>query len=191
MKKLLAYPLLLGSALLSSNGLADVVPDWKIDEISKSTVYTTDGENTANHQFGLVKHSNTCGSDELYMSWSSNSSDIWSLAGQTVTIDANFDAISIDLPLKVVAIRPMLGNTHQVIMGHVFANAELLDLMSRSDAVNMFIPETSELSHHFANGNDRFSLAGFNEARTEALSRCNSKSSQPILAADIIAASIN
>jgi hypothetical protein len=177
MNKLLAYQLLLGSTLLSTNALADVASDWQIDVISTSTAYTTESENTANHQFGLVKHSNTCGSDELYVSWSSNSSDIWSLAGQTVTIDANVDAIPMALPLQVVAIRPMAGNTHQVIMGHVFANAELLDLMSRSAAVNMFIPATSDFSHHFAQGNDRFSLAGFNEARSKALSRCNSKSS--------------
>ncbi|MEX1665248.1 hypothetical protein [Zhongshania arctica] len=177
MKKLLAYPLLLGSALLSINALANVAPAWQIDEISKSTGYTTEGENTANHQFGLVKHSNTCSSDELYVSWSSNSSDVWSLAGQTVTMDANFDGVSMSIPLQVVAIRPTAGNSHEVIMGHVFANAELLDLMSHSDAVNMFMPATSDVSHHFAKGNDRFSLAGFNEARAKALSRCNSKSS--------------
>jgi hypothetical protein len=169
MKKLLFYPLLLSTA--------DIAPVWKINEISKSTAYTTEGEKTANHQFGLLKHSNTCGSDKLSVSWSSKSSDIWSLAGQTVTIDANFDGISMALSVPVVAIRSMAGNSRDVIMGHAFANAELLDLISHSDAVNMFIPATSQLSGHFANGNDQFSLAGFNEARAKALNRCNSNSS--------------
>ncbi|CAA0091974.1 Uncharacterised protein [Zhongshania aliphaticivorans] len=177
MKKSVLSPLLFGSALFSMSVLANIAPSWEIDEISKSTGYTTQGENQAKHQFGLVKHSNTCSSDELYVSWSSDSAEVWSLAGQTITVDASFDGISMALPLEVVAIRPLTGNQHEIVMGHVFANAELLDLMSHSDSVNVFMPETNELSRHFNEGNDRFSLHGFTEARSQALSRCHSMSS--------------
>jgi hypothetical protein len=175
-KKSLSYPLLLGSAFLSLSVFANVAPSWKVDEISKSTGYTVGGEDTASHQFGLVKHSNTCKSDELYVSWSSNSAEIWSLAGQKITMDADFDGIAMSIPLEVVAIKPVSGDVYEVIMGHVFANAELLDLMQNSSSVSILMPPTSEFSRHFNDGNDRFSLAGFNEARAQALSRCYSKS---------------
>jgi hypothetical protein len=177
MRKYLSYPILIGSLSLSISVFANIATSWKIDDISRSTGYTVVGENKANHQFGLVKHSNTCGSDELYVSWSSNSAEIWSLAGQTIEMDAEFDGISMSLPLEVVAIRPLVGDRHEVIMGHVFANPELLDLMTSSATVNIFIPAGNSLSRHFNNNSDRFPLSGFKEARAEALKRCYSKSS--------------
>ncbi|WP_269620303.1 hypothetical protein [Zhongshania sp. BJYM1] len=177
MNKRLTSSLLLSSAFLSFGVLANVSPAWHIDELSSSTGYTTSGESQKSHHFGLVKHSNTCGSDELMVSWSSDSAEIWSLAGQTITMDAEFNGVAISLPLEVVAIKPMSGNTHEVVMGHVFANSELLDLMQHSDTVNVLIPASSDASRHFTSPADRFSLAGFNEARAKAMSRCNSKSS--------------
>lgn len=177
MRKYLSYPILLGSLSLSISVFANIAPTWKIDDISRSTGYTVGGESKASHQFGLVKHSNTCGSDELYVSWSSNSAEIWSLAGQTIAMDAEFNGVSMSLPLEVVAIRPMAGDTHEVIMGHVFANTELLDLMTSSATVNIMIPTENTLSRHFNDSSDRFSLSGFKEARAEALQRCYSKSS--------------
>lgn len=176
MKKIFSYSLL-SSVFLSFGVLANVSPSWHIDELSNSTGYTTSGESQKSHHFGLVKHSNTCGSDELMISWSSDSAEIWSLAGTTVTMDAEFNGVAISLPLEVVAIKPMYGNTHEVVLGHVFANSELLNLMQHSDTMDVLIPTSSEASRHFKSAADRFSLAGFNEARAKAMSRCNSKSS--------------
>ncbi|WP_339674095.1 hypothetical protein [uncultured Zhongshania sp.] len=177
MNKSLSYPLLLSTALLSASVYAKVAPMWEVGELSHSTGYTVAADSQTSHQFGLVKHSNTCGADELYLSWTSSSPDVWSLAGKTVTMDANFDGVSISLPLKVVAIKPGTGNSHEIIMGHVFANSELLNLMTHSDAVNVLIPATDAMSQHLDAGNDRFSMQGFNEAREQALSRCHNMSS--------------
>ncbi|WP_295870627.1 hypothetical protein [uncultured Zhongshania sp.] len=177
MKKTSPCLLLLSTALLSASVFANVTPAWKIDELSHSTGYTVTADNQASHHFGLVKHSNTCGSDELYLTWTSSSPDVWSLAGKTVTMDANFDGVSVSLPLEVVAIKPGAGNNHKIIMGHVFANTELLDLMTHSDAVNVLVPSTDAMSRHLNTNSDRFSMRGFNEAREQALSRCYSKSS--------------
>ena len=160
MNKSLSYPLLLSTALLYARVYAKVEPMW--EELSHSTGYTVAADSQTSHQFGLVKHSNTCGADELYLSWTSSSPDVWSLAGKTVTMDANFDGVSISLPLKVVAIKPGTGNSHEIIMGHVFANSE---------------PATDAMSQHLDAGNDRFSMQGFNEAREQALSRCHNMSS--------------
>ncbi|MEX1670086.1 hypothetical protein AB4876_14285 [Zhongshania guokunii] len=164
------------STLLSLNVHATTGANWDFEAISKSTGYTVHGQQTEGNQFGLVKHSNTCSSDELYISWASDSANIWALAGQKVSLAADFDGVPMDIPLEVISIKPMSGNVHQVIFGHSFANQELLALMSQASSVNVLMP-SAELAKYFKQTGDSFSLAGFAQARSQALTRCNSQSS--------------
>jgi hypothetical protein len=176
MENKLKVSLLFASVFLSVGVSANIASEWHIENMSKSTGYVVDGA-ASGHQFGLVKHSNTCGNDEVYLSWSSNSSDIWSLAGKTITMNANFNGVSIPMPLEVVAIKPLKGNSHQVIMGHVFANSELLDLMHQAHSVEVLMPTSGDALRHFSVGGDSFILRGFTEARSQAFNRCQTQSS--------------
>ncbi|MDF1693139.1 MAG: hypothetical protein P1U47_12235 [Zhongshania sp.] len=166
----------IASTLLSLSAHATTGTNWAFEAISKSTGYTVNGQQAESNQFGLVKHSNTCSNDELYISWASDSANVWALAGQKISLAADFDGVPMDIPLEVVSIKPMAGNMHQVIFGHSFANPELLALMSHASSVNVLMPSV-ELAKYFKQTGDSFSLAGFTQARLQALTRCNSQSS--------------
>ena len=163
------------SIVLSFGVQAAVSAGWELEVISKSTGYSVHGQQGAANQFGLVKHSNTCGSDELNISWASDSANIWSLSGQKISLSADFDGIEMDIPLEVVSIRPLKGNQHQVIFGHSFANSELLSLMTQSHSVSLLM-ESSNVAQYFTVTADNFPLQGFTQARLQALTRCNSQS---------------
>ncbi len=165
----------IASSILCFGLQANASSAWELEAISKSTGYTVHGELGGENQFGLLKHSNTCSNDEFYISWSSDSADIWSLAGQKVSLSADFDGVPIDIPVEVVSIRPMTGGQHQVVFGHSFANSELLTLMGQAQSVNV-VMASSNISQYFSVIGDSFSLAGFAQARSQALTRCNSQS---------------
>ena len=163
------------SVALSFGVQANVSAGWEQEAISKSTGYSVHGQQGTANQFGLLKHSNTCNSDELYLSWASDSANIWSLAGQKISIAADFDGVAMDIPLEVISIRPLKGNQHQVIFGHSFANSELLSLMTQSQSVNIQMA-SADVAQYFTVTGDNFPLEGFVQARLKALTRCNSQS---------------
>ncbi len=165
----------IASSILCFGLQANASSNWELEAISKSTGYTVQGEHGAENQFGLLKHSNTCSNDELYISWASDSAEIWSLAGQKVSLSADFDGVPIDIPVEVVSIRPMAGDQHQVVFGHSFANSELLALMGQAQSVNV-VMASANVAKYFSVIGDSFSLQGFVQARSLALTRCNTQS---------------
>ncbi len=163
------------SVVLSFGVQVNASSGWELEAISKSTGYSVHGQKGSANQFGLLKHSNTCGADELYISWASDSANIWSLAGQKVSLAADFDGVALDIPLEVISIRPLKGNQHQVIFGHSFANPELLALMTAAGSVNLMMT-SSDVAQYFTVTGDNFPLQGFAQARSKALTRCESQS---------------
>ncbi|GAA4106112.1 hypothetical protein [Zhongshania borealis] len=155
---------------------AKVSGGWELEAISKSTGYSVHGQEGSKNQFGLLKHSNTCAADELYISWVSDSDNIWPLAGKQISLAADFDGVALDIPVEVVSIRPMQGDRYQVIFGRSFANSELLSLMANAASVNLVMAST-DVAQFFSVTGDRFSMQGFAQARLDAQSRCQSQSS--------------
>ena len=160
-----------GVALVAMSLAAEAkVPEgWEIEAISKSTGYSVHGQEGSKNQFGLLKHSNTCAADELYISWVSDSDNIWPLAGKQISLAADFDGVALDIPVEVVSIRPMQG-------GRSFANSELLSLMANAASVNL-VMASADVAQFFSVTGDRFSMQGFAQARLDAQSRCQSQSS--------------
>jgi hypothetical protein len=161
---------------MSLTAEAKVSAGWELEAISKSTGYSVKGEEGSTNQFGLLKHSNTCAADELYISWISDSANIWPLAGKQISLAADFGGVALDIPVEVVAIRPMSGDRYQVVFGRSFANAELLSLMANTASVNL-VMASPEVAQFFSVTDDQFPLQGFAKARLDAQSRCQSQSS--------------
>lgn len=158
---------------------------WKVEPISHSTGYTVPGSMMSQHQFGMLKHSNICASDELYLIWSSDRADIWSLSGQRVNVLANFDGTSLEMPLEVVSIKELGGNKHLVMFSHVYANDAVIDLIGKSQRLTVSMPqEDPAMSALFGVNQDSFNIAGFMDARAAAAQRCNGLSDQITTAAN-------
>lgn len=157
---------------------------WKVEPISRSTGFTVDGLGGASHQFGMIKHSNICGVDELYLIWSSNRAGVWRLSGKRVNVLASFDGTSLEMPLEVVSIKELGGNRHQVMFAHVYANEAVIDLISNSQQLTISMPqEDPAAANAFGVFEDSFDIAGFSEARAAAAQRCNSLSDRVASAA--------
>lgn len=157
---------------------------WKVEPISHSTGFTVPGSAGAQHQFGMLKHSNICSNDELYLIWSSDRPDVWSLSGKRVNILADFDGTALEMPLEVVSIKELGGNRHLVMFAHVYANDAVIDLISKSERLTVSMPqEDPAAANAFGVAQDSFNIAGFSDARAAAAQRCNSMSDQVISAA--------
>lgn len=157
---------------------------WKVEPISQSTGFTVPGSVAAQHKFGMLKHSNICGNDELYLIWSSNRPDVWGLSGKRVNILASFDGTALEMPLEVVSIKELGGNRHQVMFAHVYANEAVIDLISNSQQLTISMPqEDPAAANAFGVFQDSFEISGFSEARAAAAQRCNSLSDRVASAA--------
>lgn len=151
--------------------------DWKLEDIAKSTGFTISGKTVSDHEFGMLKHSNICDDDELYLIWSTDTPDVWDLPGKRLNIVANFDGTSVDLPLEVVSIKPTSRARNLVILAHLFPNSDMISLIGRSYQVTVSMAEDSIYGAYFDVAQDTFTLRGFREARAQAQWACDRKSS--------------
>ena len=149
--------------------------DWTLEPIEKSTAYSVSGQSVKQQQFGLVKHSNRCTQDELMLTLASAHPNVWGLAGKRVALRADFDGVEMTLPLEVIAIRPGAGSAHRIMLGHVFANSELISLISRAQIMALSVAD-DQFSEYFSSAGESFALAGFSSARDQADQRCQQQS---------------
>lgn len=148
--------------------------EWRLADKTQSTSFTVPGQQTPQHEFGILKYNHVCSKDELYLTWTSNSPAVWSLAGKKVNIQGSFDGTLVEMPLEVVAIRELGGNAHQLTFAHVKASPSVLELIGNSQHAYVAMPRNQpELAGIFSQTKDRFALQGFNTAREQAKQRCD------------------
>lgn len=152
---------------------------WKISPMSHSTGYTVPGTKFTQLEFGMLKHSNICASDELYLVWSSDQSGVWSLPGKRINVLAEFDGKALEMPLEVVSIRELGGGRHLVTLSHVYANQAVIELISTSKQLTVSMPsDDPHLAEMFSVSKEHFDISGFVDARALARQRCNGLSDQ-------------
>ncbi len=150
------------------------VDSWQLAEVASSTGYTVNGNRVSDHQFGMLKHSNICNSDEMYLTWSTNSKNVWDLPGKRLDVTANFDGTYLEMPLEVVAIKPQGQGRSLITLAHVFPNSAVIDMISKAD--NVKVSMSGSKAKYFDVKEDTFSLNGFTKARAQAQWACNRKS---------------
>lgn len=163
---------------LTAPQVAEEISNWVLSDHHGSTGFTVSGDASSEHQFGMLKQDEVCTRDEMYLAWSTSSSNVWNLSGQRLALQASFDGTRIELPLEVVAIKPLPAGRKLVELAHAFPNEAILEVIGNAKQATIAMPEGIG-ARYFDIDQDTFSLAGFNAARADAQAACDYKSLPP------------
>ncbi|WP_417667566.1 hypothetical protein [Pseudidiomarina sp.] len=149
------------------------IGNWIVSDEHEFVIYKTNGKTVHGHEFGFIKQKNSCGTDVLWLSWTTQSNDIQEFEGITPIFQIIASNETFNINPLYIATSNIITNLSSVSFTNFIASELLMEALISESSININISSPKEFHDEFDIKSDSFGLSNLIEAREVAYNLCS------------------
>ncbi len=137
-------------------------------------LYDTYGTKVQGHRFGFIKEAGDCGTDELFILWSSKESSVMDLNAGRALLEIDVDGVLYNVDADIFSAAELRPGDILISITSLSAEPDLIRHLVRGSRAGVKITGPEALAGSLSILEDTFSLIGFTANRSNAKKLCSS-----------------
>ncbi len=149
-----------------------VIKNWDVSHTKDWVRLTTHGKEVYGHRFGLLKSTNACRYDMLYMTLSTYDKSIESVNIDEVVIEFKSGSDAFTLPVPYLGSSHLFGSVYGITFSNMLMTERFIGLIEKNDGISIQITSPLALKAKLDVTAEHFDLRGFSKAYDQAATIC-------------------
>ncbi len=176
MKTITLIFIMLCISITMSNGATWKYKKWETEKVDKNMIkLTTQGEVAYGNQFGFIKTTDDCKTNNLWLTIWTFGKHIVDFKGKLATVQVKVDDVKFEIKLRILTVvnfSPHNSESHVAIFSNFIASDKFINLLKKGHKISFDIIAPTNLVKNFDIPHEAFDLDGFTTNYIKAMEVC-------------------